>query len=305
MTSDLRSDESLVAASGAETSGEVWTVMALLRWTTDYFAKQGIDSPRLDAECLLAFALDCDRVALYVEYAKPVVEAERSRFRELVQRRARERVPVAQLLGRREFWSLSFEVTSDVLTPRPETETLVAALLERIASSPESTRVLELGTGSGCIAIALARECPRLEITATDISDAALCVAKRNAARLEVADRIDFRRGDLLAPVAGEHFDWIVSNPPYLARDEAETLPPELASEPDGALFGGADGLEITRRIWQEAPAALAAGGRILLEVGLGQADAVCGGFRGVGLSNCEVVSDLSHCPRVIVASRA
>ena len=187
-------------------------------------------------------------------------QATLARFERLLERRLGAE-PLAYILGEREFWSLSFEVTSDVLTPRPETETLVAALLERIASSPESTRVLELGTGSGCIAIALARECPRLEITATDISDAALCVAKRNAARLEVADRIDFRRGDLLAPVAGEHFDWIVSNPPYLARDDAETLPPELASEPDGALFGGADGLEITRRIWQEAPAALAAGG--------------------------------------------
>ena len=201
----------------SERTERVWTVLDLLRWTTDHFASRGIDTPRLDAEVLLAYALECDRLRLYVEYEKPVEEPERARFRALVQRRADERIPVALLTGTREFWSLSFEVTPDVLVPRPETETLVTAALERLPDAEAELRVLDVGTGSGAVALALATERPKARVVATDLSAAALAVAGRNAERLGLADRVAFAEGDLFEPLAGERFDLVISNPPTSA----------------------------------------------------------------------------------------
>ena len=185
MTTDARLPASAGTASGAASDRDrSWTVLELLRWTTDYFQRQGIESARLDAELLLAHALETERLRLYVDFEKPVLPAERDRFRELVRQRATLRVPVSILLGEREFWSLSFKVTKDVLTPRPDTETLVEAALSKLkgprppgGEPDQGWRILDLGTGSGAIALSLASELPGADITATDLSEAALQIA--------------------------------------------------------------------------------------------------------------------------------
>jgi release factor glutamine methyltransferase len=286
-------------------SGErSWTVLELLRWTTGHFAARGIETARLDAECLLAAALGCERLALYVEFEKPVVPEERARFRELVRRRASERVPVAQLLGRREFWSLPLRVTSEVLTPRPETETLVEAALALLPDPEHEARVLDVGTGSGAIALALARERPKAHVVATDVSPAALQIARENADVLQLSDRIRFRTGDLYAPVAGEEFDLIVSNPPYLARAEAGGLPPELGHEPDVALFGGEDGLAVLRPLVEGALRHLAPGGGFAVELDPRQAEGVAEACGRAGLEAVETRRDLAGRARVVAARR-
>jgi release factor glutamine methyltransferase len=292
------------AGEGAESGQRVWRVLDLLRWTTAHFAERGIDTARLDAEILLAHALGCERLGLYLEFEKPVEEEERARFRELVRGRAAERRPVSQLIGRREFWSLPLCVSPAVLTPRPETETLVEAALELLAGSEADARVLDLGTGSGAIALALARERPGARIAATDISPAALQIARQNADALQLSDRIRLLEGDLYAPVAGEQFDLIVSNPPYLARSEAEALPPELGHEPDVALFGGADGLAVLRPLVAGALEHLAAGGGFAVEVDPRQAPRVEEACRQAGLAAVETRRDLAGRARVVVARR-
>lgn len=181
----------------------IWSVLDLLRWTTDYFASKGIDGARLDAECLLAHALGTERLRLYLDHDKPVLEDERARYRDLVKRRAEDRVPVALLTGTKEFWSLPLRVTPDVLVPRPDTETLVEAVLGRLPERDAPLRLLDLGTGSGAVALALARELANARVVATDVSARALDVARDNAARLGLAERVRFVAGDGLAPVAG------------------------------------------------------------------------------------------------------
>jgi len=280
----------------------VWTVLDLLRWTTDHFASRGIDTPRLDAEVLLAYALECDRLRLYLEYEKPVEEPERARFRELVQRRADERIPVALLTGTREFWSLSFEVTPDVLVPRPETETLVTAALERLPDAEAELRVLDVGTGSGAVALALATERPKARVVATDLSAAALAVAGRNAERLGLADRVAFAQGDLFEPLAGERFDLVISNPPYIGRGEADSLAPELRHEPESALYAGADGLEVLRRLVAEASDHLEAGGVLALEIDPRQAPALLQLCTDAGLRDVRVHRDLAGRERAVSA---
>jgi release factor glutamine methyltransferase len=280
----------------------VWTVLDLLRWTTDHFASRGIDTPRLDAEVLLAYALECDRLRLYLEYEKPVEEPERARFRELVQRRADERIPVALLTGTREFWSLSFEVTPDVLVPRPETETLVTAALERLPDAEAELRVLDVGTGSGAVALALASERPKARVVATDISAAALAVAGRNAERLGLADRVAFAEGDLFEPLAGERFDLVISNPPYIGRGEADGLAPELRHEPESALYAGADGLEVLRRLVAEASDYLEAGGVLALEIDPRQAPALLQLCSDAGWRDVRTHRDLAGRERAVSA---
>jgi release factor glutamine methyltransferase len=280
----------------------IWTVLELLRWTTDYFKRHGIDSARLDAEVLLAHALEVDRLRLYLDYEKPVLAEERDRFRTLVGRRATERVPVSQLLGSREFWSLSFRVSSDVLTPRPETETLVEAALAKLPDPEGAYRVLDLGTGSGAIALSIASERPQAEITATDLSKAALQIAAQNADDLQARERIRLLEGDLFVPVESERFDVIVSNPPYVARDDEATLPPELAHEPELALFGGADGLTVIRRLVAEAGDHLSPGGWLLIELAPMQVETVEEIFAAAGFEDVERRFDLAKRPRVVGA---
>ena len=291
------------AESKTSRGGErVWTVLELLRWTTDYFARSGIDTARLDAEILLAHALESDRLRLYVDYEKPVLAKERDRFRALVQRRAAERVPVSLLLGQREFWSLPFRVTGDVLTPRPETETLVEAALSKVSEAESTVRILDVGTGSGAIALSLASELPYADITATDLSSPALQIAAENADHLHMGERIRFLAGDLFEPVASERFDLVISNPPYVARDDAASLPPELSHEPDMALFAGADGLEVIRRLVAEAGNHLSPGGWLLFELSPEQIETVETELAGAGFSEIERRFDLARLPRVVGA---
>lgn len=285
-----------------------WTVLELLAWTTDYFKRAGIDSARLDAEVLLAHALETERLRLYIDYEKPVLPAEREVYRGLVQRRAQQRIPVSQLLGEREFWSLPFKVTSDVLTPRPETETLVewalskAAATERIADSEGGVRIIDIGTGSGAIALSLASELPHARVTATDLSPAALQIATENADALHMGERVRFLAGDLLAPVAKERFDVIVSNPPYVARRDEASLPPELSHEPEMALFAGTDGLDVIRRLVAEAGEHLAPGGWLGVELSPEQADDVEKVLTEAGFIEVERRFDLTDRPRVLGA---
>jgi len=287
--------------AAGERSPSNWTVLELLRWTTGHFTSLGIETPRLDAELLLAHALGTDRLRLYLDFEKPVSESERAAYRALVRRRAGERVPVALLVGRREFWSLSLRVSPDVLVPRPETETLVAAALELLPAGLP-TRVLDLGTGSGAIALAIASERPQARIVATDISPAALEIARQNADELGMAERIRLVEGDGLAAVAGEVFDLIVSNPPYVAESQRGALPPELAHEPEQALFAGPDGLDLLRRIAAGAGAALAPGAGLALELAPEQAPAVAGWCREAGLLDVRTLRDLAGRDRVVVA---
>ncbi len=287
--------------------GRTWTVLELLRWTTDYFQRSGIESARLDAELLLAHALESPRLRLYIDYEKPVLPAERDRFRALVRGRAVERVPVSILLGEREFWSLSFKVTKDVLTPRPDTETLVEAALAKLKApgfSPADpsgrVRILDLGTGSGAIALALASELPDADFTASDLSQAALQIAAENADRLQQKERVRFLHGDLFEPVAGERFDLVVSNPPYVARRDEGKLPPELAHEPELALFGGEDGLDVIRRLVAGAGAHLSPGGWLLIELSPEQAGTVEQELSRAGFVDVERRFDLARRPRVV-----
>ena len=284
-----------------------WTVLELLRWTTGFFEERGLPTARLDAECLLAHALGCDRLRLYLEFDKPIAPDERASFRELVRRRAEERVPVAQLTGRKEFWSLPLDVTPDVLVPRPETETLVEAALGLVPDREAELRILDLGTGSGAVALALASELPKARITATDVSDAALAVAEANAERLGLADRLRWLSGDLFAALPdgdAECFDLVVSNPPYVAERDAAGLEPELAHEPRQALFAGADGTAVLARLVAEAPAHLAARGALALELAPEQVDALRGELVAAGLPVCQVHRDLGGRPRVVTARR-
>jgi release factor glutamine methyltransferase len=282
-----------------------WTVLELLRWTTEHFASKGIESPRLDAELLLAHALGTERLRLYVDFDKPVLEAERAGYRELVRRRASERVPVSQLLGVREFWSLPFKVTGDVLTPRPETETLVEAALTRLSDVEREWRILDIGTGSGAIALSLARERPQAAVTATDISPAALQIARANAEELHVSERLRFLEGSLFEPVGSEQFDLIVSNPPYLAGSCRQSLPPELAHEPETALFGGPDGYEVLRPLAAGVVSHLASGGHVLVEIDPGQAQQLAEWFAAAGLVEVETLRDLAGRPRGVAARKS
>ncbi len=288
--------------TSADAARRSWTVLELLRWTTDHFASRGIETPRLDAECLLAHALGVDRMRLYLDFDKPSSPEERDAYRELVRRRADERVPVAQLTGAKEFWSLPLRVTADVLSPRPDTETLVAAALDRLPDVDAELEILEIGTGSGAVALALAHERPRARVTATDVSPAALKVAERNARELGLADRIEFVEGSGFAPVAGRRYDLAVSNPPYLAESERSGLAPELAHEPDVALFAGADGLAMLRELAAGARSILAPAAGLALELAPDQAPVVADWLRDAGLVDVVTHRDLAARPRVVSA---
>ncbi len=277
-------------------SDKVWTPLELVRWTADYFRRSGIPSPRLDAELLLAHALARSRLDLYLEFERPVPAAERTRFRELVKRRAEERVPVAYLTGVREFWSLTFHVTPDVLIPRPETETLVRVAVEL---APE--RIVEIGTGSGCVSAAIAKELPRAGILAVDSSCAALAVARENLEAHDLASRVELMHGDGLAGVDGS-FDAIISNPPYIPSGELAELPAEVRHEPRVALDGGPDGLDFVRQFIDEAPDRLARPGWLALEVGCGQARSTEELLRTRGALRIGIHKDLLGIERVVAA---
>jgi release factor glutamine methyltransferase len=250
---------------------EPWTIGRLLTWTTDYLKRQQSASPRLDAELLLAEACGCQRIQLYTRFSEPVSEEVRTRFREMVKRRA-EGTPVAYLLGRREFYSLNFAVTPDVLIPRPETEFAVIAVLDHLKQRPADgppPRIVDVGTGSGAIAVTVAKHAPSALVTAIDISPQALQVAQSNAEAHGVIERLSFVESDLLGALpAASRFDIVVSNPPYVSRAELEQLSPEVRNhEPHLALVSGETGTEVIARLIPQAAERLLPGGWLIIEI--------------------------------------
>lgn len=293
-----------------------WTVLRLLTWTTEFLKSHGSESPRLDAEVLLAHARDCERILLYAAFDEVVADDVRAKFRELVKRRS-EGTPVAYLVGKREFYSLSFRVTPDVLIPRPETEFVVVAALDALKAAPESTagipsrsnglQICDVGTGSGVIAIAIAKHAPDCRVTAIDVSPAALTVAKENAAAHHVAERIEFIPGDLLAAFPAEpRFTVIASNPPYVSESEYATLAPQVKDhEPRQALVGGPTGTEIIEQLIPQAAQRLLAGGWLILEISPMIAARVIELIAaGGGYEPATAVKDLAGLTRVIQARR-
>jgi release factor glutamine methyltransferase len=263
-----------------------------------------VRQPAADAEVLVARALGVSRARLHAEPDRRVDAGAAARLRDLVARRAR-REPLQYVLGVQEFWSLEFRVTPAVLVPRPETELVLAAFV-RLNRRPDPV-VLDLGTGSGCIAVAAAREVPGARVVASDVSEEALEVARDNARRHGVEKRIEFRRGDLLGAFAGTtpggSFDFILSNPPYVAAADLQGLEPEVRDhEPRAALVAGPDGLEAHRRIAADTPRWLRPGGCLVLEIGVGQEEAVralYAGRPGLEVAGCD--RDLAGIPRVCV----
>lgn len=284
--------------------GDVWTVGRIIDWTTQHLKKHGSPTPRLDTEILLAHVRGCRRIQLYTNFDTPLTDAERAAMRTLVQRRAQAE-PVAYLVGHREFFSLEMRVTADVLIPRPETELLVLAALEQ-SQGLASPGILDLCTGSGCVAIACAVRAPNAQVTAVDISPAALAVAQENAATHRVDRRVRFLTGDLFAPLAsGELFDIIVSNPPYVSTTEWDSLPPDVRHEPRLALEAGPDGLSILRRIIQAAPHFLKPGGLLALEFSPEQAPAVLQlAEESHGYSHLQIQKDVAGLQRMLRGTR-
>ncbi len=281
-----------------------WTVRRIIEWTTAHLKKHGSETPRLDTEILLAHARGCQRIELYTRFNEVLNEKERATMRELVRRRAQSE-PVAYLVGHREFFSLDFRVTPDVLIPRPDTETLIVELLDRLREF-ENPCILDIGTGSGCIAVTAAVNSSQATFTAIDISPAALAVARENARTHGVEERMRFLEGNLFAPLdPDEKFDIIASNPPYVRSDEMEGLQIDvLRHEPHLALVAGPDGLEIIRRLVADASARLKPGGHLLMEISPRQADAVkellesAGAYRDIAF-----IKDMTARPRVVHAS--
>ena len=237
-------------------AAQPWTVGRLLQWTTDFLKCHGADAARLDAEVLLAQSLGCRRIDLYTAFSEIPAEPQRAAFRDLVRRRA-EGMPVAYLVGRREFYSLSFRVGPGVLIPRPETELLVIALLDLAKTRPAMPlAIADVGSGSGVIAVCAAKNLPGCRVTALDISPAALAIAAANAADHGVADRVEFLQSDLLAAVPPQRrFDFIVSNPPYVSVAEFEQLAAEIKKfEPREALLAGPRGTEVIERLLPRRP---------------------------------------------------
>lgn len=316
---------------------KIWTIGRILKWTEQYFRDKGIESPRLDAEVLLAHVLEKQRIYLYVHFDEPLQPAELAAYREMIKQRVL-RVPVAQILGEKEFMGLTFKVTADTLVPRPDTEILVQAAVERLKAmkgeakapedealadgeeassaadrdeaaadvSQEPLRIADIGTGSGAICLSVLRYLAGTVADTVDISPAARAVAEENAASLGLQDRVTFHTGDLLQPLVGMTFAAILSNPPYIPEADIATLAPEVRlKEPHTALSGGQDGLDFYRRLAKEAPAMLVPGGFMAFEVGIHQAEPVAALAKANPLiARTEILPDYAGIDRVVVAWR-
>ncbi len=278
------------------------TIAELLAEATHRLALAEIDSPRLNAEVLLAHTMDTNRTALYAALQDRLQEEQVTRFEACLARRL-QREPLQYLVGHQEFWSLDFIVTPDVLIPRPETERIVELALEAFPEGRQGqpVRVCDVGTGSGCLAIALASEWPAARITAVDVSEAALRVAIANAERCGVSGRISFVCSDLFEALDDRPFDLIVANPPYLSDAELAAAQPELAAEPRTALTSGHDGLSTIRRLLAQVRSRLVPGiGRFLMEIGAGQEAAVLSLAREAGFATARIEHDYAGLPRVL-----
>jgi release factor glutamine methyltransferase len=266
-----------------------------------FLAERGVDNPRLDAELLLADVLGVERSRLYVDLDRALDDAERVGFDERIRRRGR-REPLQRIRGTQEFFSREFEVDASVLIPRAETEVLVEVALAR-ARGIDRPKILDVGTGSGAIAVTLALELPKARVSASDMSPGAIEAARANARRL--AATVEFRRGHLVAPFSGERFDLIVSNPPYVPSGEMAALAPEVREhEPREALDGGVDGLEIYRGLAISVGEALEEGGGIVVEIGFGQREGVGALFAAAGYRVSRIDRDLAGIERVLTIDR-
>lgn len=274
----------------------------MLQWTQQYFAGKGIDSPRLDAEILLAHVLHKERIYLYAHYDEPMNGEELAAYRAMVKQRA-DRLSVAHILGTKAFMGLDFKVSEDVLIPRPETEMLVETVVA--AAKGTAPAIIDIGTGSGAIILSLLHYLPQATGTGVDISPKALAIAAENGRTLSLDGRVTWIESDLFTKVPKGACDWLVSNPPYLTKGDMEHLQPEVRHDPALALYGGDDGLEFYRRIAAESPAYVKAGGHCAVEIGAGQADAVTAIFCRHGAYDHEqTVKDYGGIDRVLVFSR-
>ena len=291
---------------------ETWTVQKLLNWINDYFVEKGVDAPRLSGELLLSHVLGLSRIELYTNFDHVVEKARLSTLHELV-KRCSDQEPVAYLVGRCEFYSLSIKVTPDCLIPRPETELLVERAIELLRSYPASTSpplICDLCTGSGCIAVAIAKNFPTAEVIATDISDGALAVAAENVETHGVGDRVRLLCGDLFAPIIEgldqSRFDLIACNPPYVSSSEMEALDKNVKDyEPHSALHAGDDGLDVYRRIAEQIDDFLKPTGVLMLEIGYAQGPAVKDLLEKTNtFAEIKIEKDTSNNDRVVTAKK-
>lgn len=280
-----------------------WTVRRVLGWTTQHFDKRGVDAPRLTSELLLAHVLGVDRVRLYTDLDRPLEKGELSAYRALIERRV-EGEPVQYLTGKRTFYGRTFEVDPRVLIPRPETELLVEAVLRALPSGG-APRLLDVATGSGCIAVTLAAERPEATVVATDVDAGCCTLARANAEAAGVGTRVDVRPGDLFAPVASEPpFDAVVSNPPYIKSADLAGLQAEVRREPRLALDGGPEGLSVLARVVEDAFAHLLPGGLLALEIGEEQGAAVRDLLQARGYERVRIEPDLERRDRMAFGTR-
>jgi len=289
---------------------EDWTIQKLLNWTTKYFTDKGIESPRLSAEMLLASVLSMQRIELYTNFDRTVAKEDLNTLRSLV-KRAAQNEPVAYLLGKTEFYSLEIKVTPDCLIPRPETELLVERAIEFLRSRTGPQLICDLCTGSGCIAIAIAKNVPNTNIIATDICDAALKVATENIKNHQMQNRIKLLCGDLFDPIIPQldtaEFDLIVCNPPYVSAAEFDSLAANVKDyEPKSALYAGSDGLDIYRRIAERIDKFLKPDAALILEIGYAQGNAVS---ELLEKTNCftqiKIEKDYHNNDRIVTAKKS
>ena len=289
----------------SEPQSEPWSIKRVLAWATDDFRRRGNKTARLDAELLLGEALGFDRIKLIVEAERPLAEGELGRYRELIKRR-RNGEPIAYILGRREFFALPFRVDRRVLIPRPDTETLVESALAGTQAQHLYGRLLDLCTGSGCVAVAFAKARPTWRVTAVDLSPDAAALARENVRRAGVVHNVSVLEGDLFGALSPDaKFELITANPPYIPSGEIAGLDTDVRDfEPRLALDGGEDGLVIIRRLLDAAPRYLVPGGMLAMEVGFDQAPAVAALFEGAGFVDIARARDLAGVERVVSGRR-
>ncbi|MBF0159927.1 MAG: peptide chain release factor N(5)-glutamine methyltransferase [Magnetococcales bacterium] len=292
----------------AATSPALWTIRRLLRWSSQWLSNKGVESPRLDSELLLADALQVERIRLFLDPDRPLVAAELQAFKERIKRRAA-REPVAYILGKREFWSLTFQVGAGVLIPRPETETLIEAVLAHFPDRSAPWRLLDLGTGSGALLLTLLHEWPHALGVGIDIADTALACCRSNAIQFGLIERATLLAGDLYQPLQSltprPCFDLIVANPPYVCPESWPTLQPEIRLwEPALALLASDKGLAFYHRIFSAAQQWSTPAGLVAVEIGSDQGDAVVNIARQNDYHSVTLLQDYSHQPRIVLAQK-
>lgn len=277
---------------------ETWTIERILTWTTDFFRQKGFESPKLEAELLLAHVLNANRVKLYMQWDRPLAPSELEAYRAVIKRRALKE-PVAYITGSRGFWNIDLKCDKRALIPRGDTETLIERALDLLPKESQAT-IVDVGTGTGAIGLTLATERKSTRVTLTDISPDALALAGENTTALGMAERVSLVHSDVLQALPGP-FDMVVSNPPYIATHETDVMGEDvLKFEPHLALFAGKDGFDVIRRLVKESFMKLSGGGTLLFEIGFRQAEAAAALTRDAGFEDVRVLKDLGGHDRVV-----